>query len=141
MSFVFELSFNIKKNKNVTDFINNIEKLAWYYMCESFNINYEFMGKNRQIMRNHCILTILFPDDQCNNIYKFIKQIKKNKNIYIESFYYDNIKIELIFLSDKYLKTMNKKIAKDFIENRKNGLIPYIDTRMVKELYKRKTFF
>ena len=49
-------------HKNTLDSFSEKVKLLY---------NYEFMGKNRQIMRNHCVLTILFPDDQCNNIYKF----------------------------------------------------------------------
>tara|TARA_B100000513_G_C11772012_1_gene141590 strand:- start:122 stop:529 length:408 start_codon:yes stop_codon:yes gene_type:complete len=121
MSFLLELSFNMKKNTNVSDFIEGIRTCAYNYNCSDFYVNYEIMGKNRTIFRNHCISTITFSEDMDIDLCKFIKEIKKNKNLYIESLYYDNISIKILYVSKKYLSTMPKAKAKEYI-NKKNKI-------------------
>ena len=74
MSYILELSFSLSKSKNITSSINNIETIAFDHMCDKFNINYEFMGKNRKVYRHHFILTFIFEE---NDIEESLEQHKK----------------------------------------------------------------
>jgi hypothetical protein len=118
MSYLFELSFNIKKNKNINEIIDYVETVSYENYCERVFINYELMGKNRTIYKNNCIITISFEENN-KNIYKFIKTINNNKNLKFEIIYYDNITINLIYISNTYLKTMEKQKVEEFL-NKKN---------------------
>ena len=62
MTYLIELSYNLSKNTSLNDTINKLLTKAENCRLLSFYKNYEFMGKNRQIIRNHCILTFMFEE-------------------------------------------------------------------------------
>lgn len=118
MSYILELSFSLSKSRNITSLINNIETIAFDHMCDKFNINYEFMGKNRTIYKNNCVLSIDFNENSEKYLTKFIKKIKELKYIKLEILYYDNINIDILYASKKYLQTMTKENMQKYKDNK-----------------------
>jgi len=136
MSYIIELSFDINKNKNFLMLKNDIINLANdHYKMFSYN-NYEIMGKNRRIFRNHYVMTFVFEEDD-NNVALFIRKIKKNKNIKIESISYDNCIFKLMYASKKYLNIMEKCKAKEYLEQKRNNKLFKQDSIIMKEMYKK----
>lgn len=107
MTYTIELSYNINKYGN--EIKNTIIENAEYYQCKNHNCLYEFEG-HKQTKRSHCIISIIFSDDNINKMIEFIKMIKRNKNIYIELIFNDNNKI--IYASSYYKKKNNVKNIK-----------------------------
>tara|TARA_B100001964_G_C13824521_1_gene418778 strand:- start:71 stop:484 length:414 start_codon:yes stop_codon:yes gene_type:complete len=136
--YLLELSYNLKKQRNHTITIDTLRNLAYNNNCENFYVNYEFVGQQRKLYRHHCILTIHFSENE-DNVCKFIKQIKNlpNNIIYVESLSYDDIIFKLIYVSKTYLNIMEKEKAKEYLSNRKKGIIFKYDSKMVKEILKK----
>ena len=79
MTYIIEISINIKKNSNISEITNNIILIANEHRMNSF-IKFEFIGKNRQIYRNRCVLTIEFEEhDELVSLFIKIKKIKTAK--------------------------------------------------------------
>lgn len=136
MSYIIELSFDINKNKNFLMLKNDIINIANDYgKIYSYN-NYEIMGKNRRIFRNHYVMTFVFEEND-QNIAMFIRYMKKNKNIKIESISYDNCIFKLMYASKKYLNIMEKCKAKEYLEQKRNNKLFKQDSIIMKEMYKK----
>lgn len=135
MGFLIELSFNINKVSNFIQTKEMILKIAEKYNKTFSYNNYEIMGKNRTIFRNHYVMTYLFDDE--NDIVKFIKQIKLMKYIYIESISYDNCVFKMMYASKKYLNIMDKNKAKEYLEKKRNNTLFKFDSVIMKEMYKK----
>ena len=52
MVYQIEISINLNKIKNLTEIKNTILEKAFNCRLEDYFINYEHIGKNRQIFRN-----------------------------------------------------------------------------------------
>jgi len=135
MGYLIELSFNINKVSNFIQTKEMILKIAEKYNKTFSYNNYEIMGKNRTIFRNHYVMTYLFDDE--NDIVKFIKQIKLMKYIYIESISYDNCVFKMMYASKKYLNIMDKNKAKEYLEKKRNNTLFKSDSVIMKEMYKK----
>ena len=92
------------------------------------------MGKNRRLIRNHCILTFIF-EEHIELVSEFIRFVKKIKTINIESVSYDNAIFKLIYASKKYLNFMEKEFALKYIEDRRNGNLFHQDSILMKAIY------
>jgi len=123
MSYRIELSFDLRKTKNITEMKKNIRDLALKNKKEICFFSYEMMGHNRTIHRRHVVGTLYFSEE--SHIINFIKSIKKIPEIYIESVGIDNIKFILIYASKKYLNFMDKYKAKDYLNDRIDLLFQY----------------
>ena len=135
MGYLIELSFNINKVSNFIQTKEMILKIAEKYNKTFSYNNYEIMGKNRTIFRNHYVMTYLFDDE--NDIVKFIKQIKLMKYIYIESISYDDCVFKMMYASKKYLNIMDKNKAKEYLEKKRNNTLFKFDSVIMKEMYKK----
>lgn len=102
MTYTIEMSYNINKYGN--KFRHKIIENAEYYQCKSNSYLYEFEG-HKQTQRSHCIISVVFSDDNINKMIEFIKTIKGIKNIYIEVIFNDNNKI---IYKSAYYKKINK---------------------------------
>ena len=125
MAYKIELSLKLKHTSNVTGITTHIINKAYQYQCYEHFINYEYIHRKKAVIRNNCIINLSFDDD-VKEIIKFIKFIKKNKNIYIENICYEddeNISFKLLYASKTYLNLMQKSEAKEYIKKRKNGLL------------------
>ena len=124
MAYRIELSFDLRKTKNITEMKEKIKNISFKNNSDMYIFDHELMGHGRTINRNHIIATLYFPEQI--NIIKFIKTIKKVTGIYIESVGLDCGKFELIYASKKYLNFMDKYKAKDYLKDKKNLLLgPY----------------
>ena len=101
MSYRIEISFDLRKTKNILEMKKKIRDLALKNKKEICFFSHELMGHGRTINRNHVVGTLYFLEQ--SNIIGFIKNIKKISGIYIESVGMDDIKFILIesFLKDR----------------------------------------
>ena len=134
MTYLIELSFNLSKNTNLNETINKLLIKAENCRLENYYKNYEYMGKNRRIIRNHCILTFMF-EEHIELVSEFIRFVKKIKAVNIESVSYDNAIFKLIYASKKYLNFMEKEFALKYIEDRRNGNLFQQDSILMKAIY------
>ena len=134
MTYLIELSYNLSKNTNLNETINKLLTKAENCRLENFYKNYEFMGKNRTIIRNHCVLTFIF-EEHMELVSEFIRYVKKLKIVNIESVSYDNAVFKLIYASKKYLNFMEKEFALKYIQDRRNGNLFQQDSILMKAIY------
>jgi hypothetical protein len=107
MVFNIEVSFNILKHNSVIEIEQIIINLAGKYNCHSYYSITE-MENNFYKNRNHIIFVISFDIIDIKLLEGFIKEIKKMRNVYIESLYEDDIICKLIYASQSYLSTIDK---------------------------------
>lgn len=121
MAYQIEISFNLKKRGNLTETKNLIINNANKYQSNRYYENFEMACMNRTIKRNHYVLTFFFETSQ-ELVAKFIKFIKSEASIYIESIYNDDIN-ELLYASNKYLNMMEKECVKAYLTKKKQGIL------------------
>jgi hypothetical protein len=137
MVYQIELSLDIKKTGNVTEYKQLFVNEALKNGCEIYFFNYEFMGQNRRVYRNHYILTFVFKENE-ELIANFIRFVKKYKrHVYIESIFYDNCVVKIMHASPRYLNIMEKDMAKNYIEKRKSNNLFKNDSVIIKALKKK----
>jgi|TARA_X000000368_G_scaffold41130_1_gene29783 hypothetical protein len=122
MTYNIELSLKLKQQSNITTTINNIIEESYNFSCIDHYVNYEYIYKKKVIIRNNCIISLTFDDNQ-RDISKFIRKIKKNRRIKIECVSYEDTIINLLYASKQYLNIMEKSQMKDYLEKKKNGLL------------------
>ena len=136
MTYILEISINIKKNSNISEIVTNVISIANEHRMKKFYKEFEFVGKNRQIYRNHCILTIEFEEhDELLSL--FIKKIKTIKKAKIECIALDDVVYKLIYASRTYLNIMEKEFAKDYLEKQRKGLLYKQDSVIFKAIKKK----
>ena len=134
MTYLIELSYNLSKNTSLNQTVSALLNKAENCRLEHFYQNYEYMGKNRKIIRNHCILTFMF-EEHIELVSEFIRFVKRLKTVNIESVSYDNAIFKLIYASKKYLNFMEKEFALKYIEDRRNGNLFQQDSILMKAIY------
>ena len=122
MAYQIEISVNLNKITNLSEIKQLLLNKADDCKLEDYYTIYEHMGKNRQIYRNHCVITFLFLEHD-ELLAEFIRYAKKIKNISIESLGLDKGKFELMYASKKYLNMMEKEyVDRYFTLKRANKL-------------------
>jgi len=98
MCYYIEISYDLRKH-NYSDFKKKLydlgEKYKAYRMYEDFEIN----GIERNVKRNHCILTFIFNEDDIKYIEKFLRNVQKLCKIYVECIYTD---LYILYASKNY---------------------------------------
>ena len=114
MVFVIEVSFYLHQHSNFTFFKNTLIELAEYWGCITHYFIDEMRGEN--CMSVH---VVHFPSEISDTwrACDYIKNIKKVKQVIIESVYYDEIKGQILYASKEYLKSMDK-VERTFIEGK-----------------------
>ena len=135
MAYNIELSLKLKQQSNITSMVNDIIDVSYKHSCNNHYINYEYIYKKKVVIRNTCVISLTFDDDP-REISKFIRKIKKNRTINIESVSYEDTIIDLLYASKKYLNIMEKSQMKDYLEKKKNGLLDTTSPIMI-EIYKK----
>ena len=120
MAYQIEISFNLKKRSNLTETKKLIVEKAKLYDSNRYYENFEMAQTNRTIKRNHYVLTFFFETSQ-EQLAKFVKFVKKESSIYIESIY-DEDANKLFYASNKYLNMMEKDCVKAYLSNKKDGV-------------------
>ena len=91
---------------------NETVENAFLHECERVYGNYEISGIRKTIHTNRYIMSFLFPDD-IKHIIKFIRFIKKNDRLNINTIAYDNCVFRQIYPNkSKNLTNDDKNILK-----------------------------
>ncbi len=122
MVYQIDVAVNLNKISNLSEVKKKIIEKAHECKLEKYFDQFEHVGRNRQIFRNHCVLTLFFIEND-ELLSDFIRFIKKIKNVNIEMVGLDATKFKIIYASKKYLNIMEKEHAKNYLElKRKNQL-------------------
>ena len=117
MVYLIELSVNLHNAINLSNIQHLLVTKAEECNMETYYKTYEFMGNNRNIYRNHCIISFTFADDK-KSIVSFIKYVKTLSNVYIESVGYDDFTYKMIYDGNQgkgYIKN-NLSKTKKYVE-------------------------
>ena len=117
MTYRLEVAWKKNQNWGACQLQNKIIKLAQYFGCEEYYSGFEIMGEKRTIKRNAIFIILNFPEDP-NYIVNFLKSVKNDRNIYIESIGFDNIKFTLLYASKLYLNMMDKNKVTEYLNNK-----------------------
>ena len=135
MGYLLELSINLKKHPNLSEIKSKLFEKAEECKVENYYTMFEFMGENRQIYRNHCVITFNFMEHD-ELLAAFIIFSKKIKCVSIESLGYDNVIFKLMYASKKYLNMMEKEKVYEYISNFKNKSLYRQDSLPVRAILK-----
>jgi hypothetical protein len=114
MVFVIEVSFYLHQHTNISFFKGTLIELAESYGCDVQYFMEEMRGK-----KFVSIHVVHFPSEITDawRTCDYIKEIKKVKQVLIESVYYDEMDGQILYASKEYLKTMDKN-ARESIEGK-----------------------
>ena len=141
MKYIIELSFDLRKNQNVSQIKELIYSLGEKYKSERNDFIYESEGQGNEIKKNDCI-SIMYFENNAENFLNLIKEIKKLKIIKIDCIYSDNEKINMIYTSKKYnynndhLKIKTKELSKNNKNNK--DILPDFNETIIKLLKTKK---
>lgn len=118
MGYNIEVSFHLLKSGNIEQSVKNYAEEC---CCDNVYEDYEFENKS-QFIRRHCIITAIFSPSNIDMMIKFLKFVKKNHGLYLESIYDDETNM-ILYASQYYVtQKMDKSCAKEFtIERRKRS--------------------
>ena len=112
MGYAVELSFDVKSSGlGYTKRIDTINTKAREYGCSSHYSMHEIEGVGRRTIRNENITVVIFEEDNLNNMYLFLQEIRTEKLGYIDCIYRDEVSCNLLYASPKYLRRLNKKTS------------------------------
>jgi hypothetical protein len=138
MGYNIEVSFNILKNKNVSeleDFIISIAKDCKCSSTYSF-IEMENENSNSLIQRNHNVINSIFEEINVNDLVNYIKTVKKIKGIFIESIFNEKTN-QIIYASQYYLTILDKFSSKFYKSNKRTRSYSEDETIIIDELNKK----
>jgi hypothetical protein len=136
MGYLIELAINLKKNTQVSEIKEAIRSSANKNNCCFMYDTYEYIVNNRYHYRNHCIISLEFPDVD-ETFISFIKSIKRMRRVHIEMLSHENMKNSIMYASPKYLKMMEKDMAKSYLKAKKTKSLFKYDSEIMKIIRKR----
>jgi hypothetical protein len=132
MGLTVELSFDLGKNKNITQIKNLLSSAAIKYNSITNYFIHEVEGHGTIIDRNDCIQIIEFEINQPNqliqpeNILNFIKYIQQHKYIKIDCIYLEKGDCNLIYASKKYLFLASNKEYKSIDKSNSHNILELV---------------
>ena len=108
MGYNIEISVDMAKHPDFSRFKSEIVDFALDSGCDHYYYLYEMEGGGQR-KRNHCIIVVNFNDDEIFNCSKFLKKIRKMKELHIECVYEDSIVCKLIYASQFYQTKMDRE--------------------------------
>mgnify|MGYP006091269225 FL=1 len=136
MVYQIDVAINLNKVSNLSEIKKKIMEKAYDCKLEKYFLQFEHIGRNRKIFRNHCILTFFFIEND-ELLSDFIRFIKKIKNVNIEMVGLDAIKFKIIYASKKYLNIMEKEHANNYLELKRKNELYKQDSIIFKTLSKK----
>jgi len=134
MGYNIEVSFNILKNSSVTELQDIVKEKAEECGCDYYYEDYEY-ETNVQFKRNHCIMTIVFSQDNLFYLLNFIKFIRSKKCLYLELIY-DEDSRSILYASQYYI---TQKMNKFNYKNYKKDKIYSFDENLILNIVKKNT--
>jgi hypothetical protein len=108
MGYNIEISVDMAKHPDFSRLKSEIVDFALDSGCDHYYYLYEMEGGGQR-KRNHCIIVVNFNDDEIFNCSKFLKKIRKMKELHIECVYEDSIVCKLIYASQFYQTKMDRE--------------------------------
>ena len=136
MVYQIDVAINLNKISNLSEIKLKLLEKANECKLEKYFLQFEHIGKNRQIFRNHCIITFFFIEND-ELLSDFIRFTKKIKNINIELVGLDDTKFKIIYASKKYLNIMEKEHASNYLELKRNNKLYKQDSIIFKTILKK----
>jgi len=135
MGYNIELSFDILKNSSISEIQNNIKELATKNRCSYCYEDYEY-ETNVQYKRQHCIMTTNFENSNIKYLVEFLKNITLMEGLHIELIFDEEL--NKILYASKYYQTqkMNKYIAKDYNNKKRDRSYSEDDTLILDAINK-----
>lgn len=113
MAYTLELSFDIRKNHSINTLCHQQKNLAKQHNCEFQYFMNEYEGVGNKFTRNDCIHVIIFNEDNSNSMLEFLKSIINQRSMYVECVYREDNSCNLLYISGRYLKRLDKNTARD----------------------------
>ena len=109
MGYEIEMSFDLRKQKNITNLLNDTIELEDHNFCDRHFQFTECEGNVRNLKRQSYVLVFCFNEDRFTEMTNFLKEVieRYKKKIYIESIY-EVDKHNLIYASPYYINLMEK---------------------------------
>ena len=117
MGYQIDVAFDMRIVGSMTNLYDMFVKKAEKNNCEMHYMNYEMEGIGRTIVRNHSVMTFIFPPEE-KYIINFVRFVREFRDARIESISTDDIKCTLIYASSKYLSMMDTWHAKKYKKSR-----------------------
>tara|TARA_B110000438_G_C15770424_1_gene631625 strand:+ start:165 stop:587 length:423 start_codon:yes stop_codon:yes gene_type:complete len=138
MGYEIELSFNLKKQTDVTNMINKAVELANNNYCDRHYQFSEMEGKVRGLKRQSLIMVFCFESEYINQMSDFLKEVlaKYKRKLYIESIYHIDCN-SLIYASPYYMKIMEEHQVDNYKKKRQNLSFSDTDYYILKEVLKK----
>ena len=114
MGYSLEVSYDLGKHPG--PILSDIKELASKYGCDAAYEHYEMSGNMKHSMRQS-IITILFSDDLLSECANLLAQLKKMRQIRIDSFYTTE-SCKLLYASKGYLRNVEGYQAIDYQNTR-----------------------
>tara|TARA_B100001093_G_C26364045_1_gene815804 strand:+ start:242 stop:664 length:423 start_codon:yes stop_codon:yes gene_type:complete len=138
MGYEIEISYDLKKQKNVTNLLGNLVSCAESNECSNYFQYSECEGSIKK-MKKRCIFVFYFDDEKFVNMSEFLKVVvnKYKKRLYVDSIY----EIEnnnLIYASPYYMKLMEKDQQDNYKERRKTRSYSDTDYYILREILKKE---
>tara|TARA_Y100000389_G_C17319948_1_gene442505 strand:+ start:410 stop:817 length:408 start_codon:yes stop_codon:yes gene_type:complete len=111
MVFTIELSL-YKNNSNQINYNIERREQAELFNCKMQYFIHEIEGIRHNITHNDCIHTVIFELTDFENLINYIKTVRQEKFYYIECVYKDEFGCDILYVSPRYLKKLNKNSAK-----------------------------
>ena len=113
MEYKIDISINLLKRSNISEIESDVVYLAKQTNCQHVYVFSETEGMLKNPICKY-VINVSFIKDSINDMIRFIKLIKQNKNVHIECVYKEDNVIKMIYVSNAYLKTLNKTAAKNY---------------------------
>jgi hypothetical protein len=136
MVYQIDVAINLNKVSNLSEIKTKLLEKAYDCKLEKYFSQFEHVGRNRQIFRNHCVLTLFFIEND-ELLSDFIRFTKKIKNINIEMVGLDATKFKIIYVSKKYLNIMEKEHADNYLELKRKNQLYKQDSIIFKTILKK----
>ena len=139
MSYEIEMSFDLKKQKNVTKLLNATFDLAEKNDCDRHFEFTECEGSVRKLRRQAYVLVFCFYEEKLTEMTNFLKEIieKYKKKIYIESIY-EVEKHSLIYASSHYIQIMDKDQRENYINKKQMKSFTETEYFILRDILKKK---
>ena len=122
MGYAIELSTDERKAEMVVENELMRRQEADKHMCEMQYFTHEVEGKKRKIFKLNRIQVVIFAENNFESMLKYIQEIRRKRQNYIECIYRDDSTSNLLYASPKYLKNIDKNFARSYKKQNKDRI-------------------
>ena len=120
MGYAVELSFDVRKGGAWWSQLDRYRNLAEEYGCIMQYFTHEIEGRGKTTLRSDSVQVVTFAEEDLDNFLGFIRTLRKEPKNYIDCIYQDDTTCNLLYASPRYIRKMDKNIARSFRKERRN---------------------